>query len=55
MAERRDRAHGHLSNIVLRDFGNVVKTEKLSKTAWKCSSCTAGRPANACALTLNPP
>ena len=35
MAERRDRAHGHLSNIVLRDFGNVVKTEKLSKTAWQ--------------------
>lgn len=35
MAERRDRAHGRLSNIVLRDFGNVIKTEKLSKTAWQ--------------------
>ena len=35
MAETRDRAHGHLSNIVLRDFGKIVKTEKLSKKAWQ--------------------
>jgi putative transposase len=35
MAETRDRAHGRLSNIVLRDFGNQVKTEKLSKKAWQ--------------------
>ena len=35
MAETRDRAHGRLSNIVLRDFGKVVKTEKLSKVAWQ--------------------
>ena len=35
MAERRDRAHGRLSNIVLRDFGNIIKTEKLSKVAWQ--------------------
>ena len=35
MAERRDRAHGRLSNIVLRDFGNAIKTEKLSKVAWQ--------------------
>jgi putative transposase len=25
MAERRDRAHGRLSNIVLRDFGNASR------------------------------
>jgi putative transposase len=35
MAERRDRAQGQLSNIVTRDFGRVVKTEKLSKKAWQ--------------------
>lgn len=35
MAETRDRAHGRLSNIVLRDFGKTIKTEKLSKTAWQ--------------------
>jgi hypothetical protein len=35
MAETRDRAHGRLSNIVLRDFGSTVKTEKLSKKAWQ--------------------
>jgi len=35
MAERRDRAHGALSNTILRDFGRVIKTEKLSKVAWQ--------------------
>lgn len=35
MAERRDRAHGRLSNIVMRDFGRRVSTEKLSKRAWQ--------------------
>ncbi|WP_028997092.1 hypothetical protein [Azohydromonas australica] len=35
MAERRDRAHSRLANIVLRDFGKVVRTEKLSKKAWQ--------------------
>ncbi len=35
MAKRRARAHGRLSNIVLRDFGNAIKTEKLSKVAWQ--------------------
>lgn len=37
MAETRDRAHGRLSNIVLRDFGNVVRTEELSRKAWQKS------------------
>ena len=35
MAECRDRAQGQLSNIVTRDFGRVVKTEKLGKKAWQ--------------------
>ena len=35
MAERRDRAQGQLSNIVIRDFGKVVNTERLSKKAWQ--------------------
>jgi len=35
MAQRRDRAHGRLSNIVMRDFGRVVRTERLSKKAWQ--------------------
>lgn len=35
MAARRDRAHGRLANIVLRDFGRVVNTERLSKQAWQ--------------------
>lgn len=33
MATLRDRAHGQLANIVLRDFGRVVNTERLSKQA----------------------
>lgn len=35
MAERRDRAHGRLSNIVLQEFGCAISTEKLSKRAWQ--------------------
>lgn len=35
MAERRDRMHGRLSNLVLSEFGDTIKTEKLSKRAWQ--------------------
>ncbi|MDD5001532.1 MAG: hypothetical protein PHO55_11185 [Thiomonas arsenitoxydans] len=35
MAERRSRAHGRLSNIVMRDFGCRVSSERLSKRAWQ--------------------
>ena len=35
MAERRDRAHGRLSNILLREFGSTINTEKLSKKGWQ--------------------
>jgi putative transposase len=35
MAQARERALGRVSNIVLREFGNVVRTEKLSRKAWQ--------------------
>lgn len=35
MAERRDRAHGRLSNIVLRDFGRHIGMESVSRRAWQ--------------------
>lgn len=35
MAETRDRAHGQLSNGVLKHFGKRIHTEKLSKRAWQ--------------------
>ena len=35
MAERRDRAHGALTNRVLRQFGTTIKAEKLSYKGWQ--------------------